>query len=124
MVNHELLRDEGILIIRPEGSLEASDFQKIAQEIDPYIEANGKLHGVMIDAEAFPGWKGSILVGSLNPGLLVRLTLGHDQVAHEERYLGDLRERIREVQQGPDGFLYLLTDSSNGRILRLSLPAQ
>ena|SRR5215475_15328403 len=57
MLNHELLRDEGILIIRPEGSLEASDFQAIAQEIDPYIEAHGKLHGLMIDAPAFPGWK-------------------------------------------------------------------
>ena len=57
MVTHELLRDEGILIIRPEGSLEASDFQRIAEEVDPYIEANGKLQGVMIDAEAFPGWK-------------------------------------------------------------------
>src|SRR5262245_2466240 len=57
MVNYELDREEGILIIRPEGSLEASDFQKIAQEVDPYIEANGKLHGVMIDAESFPGWK-------------------------------------------------------------------
>lgn len=57
MVNHELLRDEGILVIRPEGSLEASDFQTIAQEIDPYIEAHGKLHGLMIDAAAFPGWK-------------------------------------------------------------------
>ena len=57
MVNYELLRDEGILIIRPEGSLEASDFQKIAQDVDPYIEANGKLRGVMIDAESFPGWK-------------------------------------------------------------------
>ena len=57
MVNHELLRDEGILIIRPEGSLEASDFQAIAQEIDPYIEAHGKLHGLLIDAAAFPGWK-------------------------------------------------------------------
>ena len=57
MVNHELLRDEGILIIRPEGSLEASDFQRIAEEVDPYIEATGRLHGVMIDAESFPGWK-------------------------------------------------------------------
>lgn len=88
---------------------------------DPVIAPSGM---VFYTGEAFPGWKGSILVGSLNPGLLVRLTLEHDQVAHEERYLGDLRERIREVQQGPDGFLYLLTDSSNGRILRLSLPAQ
>jgi hypothetical protein len=57
MVNRELLRDDGILILRPEASLEASDFQRIAQEIDPYIEANGKLRGVLIDAKAFPGWK-------------------------------------------------------------------
>ena len=57
MVDHELRRDEGILVMRPKGSLEAADFQKIAQEIDPYIEANGKLQGVLIDAESFPGWK-------------------------------------------------------------------
>ena len=57
MVDYELLRSEGILVIRPKASLEATDFQKIAQEVDPYIEANGKLHGVMIDAESFPGWK-------------------------------------------------------------------
>ena len=57
MVEHELLQADGILVIRPEGSLEASDFQKIAQDVDPYIEANGKLHGVMIDAKSFPGWK-------------------------------------------------------------------
>jgi len=57
MVKHELLGAEGILIIRPQGRLEATDFEKIAQEIDPYIEANGKLNGLLIDAEAFPGWK-------------------------------------------------------------------
>jgi len=56
MLNHELLRREGILIVRPEGRLEATDFQRVSQEIDPYIEANGKLHGLMIDAESFPGW--------------------------------------------------------------------
>ena len=57
MVEHELLRAEGILILRPKGRLEAADFEKLAQEIDPYIEANGKLHGLMLDAEAFPGWE-------------------------------------------------------------------
>jgi len=57
MVHFELLKAEGILIIRPKAPLEATDFQRLAQEIDPYIEANGKLHGVMIDAESFPGWK-------------------------------------------------------------------
>jgi glucose/arabinose dehydrogenase len=86
---------------------------------DPVIAPSGM---VFYTGDAFPGWKGSILVGSLNPGLLVRVTLEQDQVVREERYLGDLHERIREVQQGPDGLLYVLTDSSNGRILRLSLP--
>ena len=57
MVDHELLRDEGILVIRPRDSLEAADFQSIAQQVDPYIEAKGKLDGVLIDAPAFPGWK-------------------------------------------------------------------
>jgi hypothetical protein len=57
MLNHDLVGAEGILILRPEARLEASDFQRLAQEIDPYIEANGKLDGVMIDAESFPGWK-------------------------------------------------------------------
>jgi hypothetical protein len=57
MVDHELRPSEGILIIRPKGRLEASDFEGLAREVDPYIEANGKLHGLMVAAEAFPGWK-------------------------------------------------------------------
>jgi len=57
MIEHELLPTEGLLILRPKGRLEATDFQNVAQEIDPYIEANGKLNGILLDAEAFPGWK-------------------------------------------------------------------
>jgi hypothetical protein len=57
VVECELLRAEGILILRPRDRLEASDFEKVAQEVDPYVEANGKLHGILLDAEAFPGWK-------------------------------------------------------------------
>jgi hypothetical protein len=57
MINHKLLQMEGILILTPEAPLESADFERLVQEIDPYIEANGKLHGVMIDAESFPGWK-------------------------------------------------------------------
>ena len=57
MVEYELLRTEGILILRPKDRLEAADFEKVAQEIDPYIEANGTLHGILLDAESFPGWK-------------------------------------------------------------------
>jgi hypothetical protein len=57
MVEYELLRSEGFLILHPKARLEAADFEKVAQAIDPYIEANGKLHGLLIDAEAFPGWQ-------------------------------------------------------------------
>src|SRR6186997_201229 len=57
MIEHELHRAEGILILRPAAPLEATDFEKVAQEIDPYIEASGKLHGILLDAESFPGWK-------------------------------------------------------------------
>jgi hypothetical protein len=57
MVEYELQRAEGILILRPQGRLEAADFENLAREVDPYIEANGKLHGLLLDAEAFPGWQ-------------------------------------------------------------------
>ena len=57
MINHELLKAEGILILAPEAPLESTDFEGLAREIDPFIETNGKLHGVMIDAKSFPGWK-------------------------------------------------------------------
>lgn len=70
--------------------------------------------------EAFPGWKGSLFIGSLRPGLLVRLTLAGGRVTREERYLADLRERIRDVRQGRDGLLYLLADSRAGRVLRVA----
>jgi glucose/arabinose dehydrogenase len=83
---------------------------------DPVIAPSGM---TFYTGNAFPAWKGSILVGSLKPGLLVRLTLENGRVAREERVLGDLGERIRDVRQGPDGHPYLLTDSSNGRILRV-----
>jgi hypothetical protein len=67
MVEYELLKSDGILVIRPKSSLEAGDFQRITQEVDPYIEANGKLRGVLIDAEHFPGWKDfAALVAHLN----------------------------------------------------------
>jgi hypothetical protein len=57
MVEHELKQAEGILILRPKGPLEAADFENLARQIDPYIEANGKLQGILLDAESLPGWK-------------------------------------------------------------------
>jgi len=76
-----------------------------------------------ITSDLFKGWKGSLMNGALKFQLLARLELKDDKVVKEERLLQGLRERIRDVRQGPDGALYLLTDNSAGRILRLA-PAQ
>jgi aldose sugar dehydrogenase len=84
---------------------------------DPVIAPSGM---VFYTGDALPGWKGSILIGSLKPGLLVRLTMSAGRVAREERYLAELNERIRDVKQGPDGAVYLLTDRRDGRILRVT----
>jgi len=84
---------------------------------DPVIAPSGM---AFYTGDAFRDWKGSVFVGSMTPGALVRLVLEDGKVAREERYLGDLHERIRDVQQGPDGLLYLVTDNAEGRVLRLS----
>jgi glucose/arabinose dehydrogenase len=84
---------------------------------DPVIAPSGM---IFYRGDVFQDWKGNILIGSLTPGALVRLVMKGNTVAREERYLADLRERIRDVQQGPDGLLYLVTDSSNGRVIRVS----
>ncbi len=83
---------------------------------DPVIAPSGM---AFYTGDAYPGWRGSLFVGSMTPGALVRLVLEQGRVVREERYLGELRERIRDVQQGPDGFLYLVTDNRDGRILRV-----
>jgi len=64
-------------------------------------------------------WQGSLLVGSLKFRYLARLELQGSQVLREEKLLQDFNERIRAVRQGPDGLIYLLTDSANGKLLRL-----
>lgn len=56
MLNFELIRAEGILILKPIGPLESTDFEKLAKEVDPYIIETGKLNGLMIYTKSFPGW--------------------------------------------------------------------
>jgi glucose/arabinose dehydrogenase len=70
--------------------------------------------------DLFPAWKGSIFVGALRGEMLVRLERDGDKITKEERLLQQLHERIRDVRMGPDGALWLLTDNSAGRILRLA----
>jgi hypothetical protein len=57
MLINEVMLDEKILVITPEESLEATDFEMLSEEVDPYIEAMGTLNGLMIYSESFPGWE-------------------------------------------------------------------
>jgi aldose sugar dehydrogenase len=68
----------------------------------------------------FASWRGSLFIGALAGQILVRLELDGHKPVKEERLLQELRERIRDVREGPDGALWLATDSSSGRILRLA----
>jgi len=56
MIAHKLLKDEKILIVTPKGALEKIDFEKLSAIVDPYLEKEGQLKGLMIQTESFPGW--------------------------------------------------------------------
>lgn len=88
---------------------------------DPVIAPSG---AVFYTGDVFSDWRGDLFVGSMNPGGLVRLELRNGRVASETRYLGELKERIRDVRQGSDGLLYLLTDSPRGRVIKVEPAAK
>jgi glucose/arabinose dehydrogenase len=98
-----------------EGSAKAG-MEQPAHYWDPSIAPSGMAY---YDATAIPGWKGSLLVGSLKFGLLARLQLDGGKIVREERLLQGLGDRVRDVRVGPDGLVYLLTDNTDGRILRV-----
>lgn len=81
----------------------------------PVIGASGM---AFYTADLIPAWRGSLLVGGLVAEAVVRLSLAGDRVAAEERI--GIGERVRDVRQGPDGAVWVLTDSPDGRLLRLS----
>ena len=83
---------------------------------DPVIGPSGM---IFYQGDLFPAWKDSLFVGALRDKQLVRLTLDGDRVVGEDRLLTDLNARIREVEQGPDGAIYVATDSAEGKILKL-----
>ena len=72
-----------------------------------------------LTSDRYPGWKGNLFIGALRGEVLLRLELDGRKVVTEHRLLKSLGERIRDVRQGPDGWLYLLTDNRNGRLIRL-----
>jgi glucose/arabinose dehydrogenase len=83
---------------------------------DPSIAPSGM---TFYTGDKFPAWKGNLFVAALKFQLLARLEVEGNRVVKEERLLEGMDERIRDVVQGPDGYLYLLTDEDVGRIRRL-----
>ncbi|MEO8646116.1 PQQ-dependent sugar dehydrogenase [Pseudomonas sp.] len=73
------------------------------------------------DADRFKAWQHNVFIGALVSQELIRLQLDGDKVVHEERLLGELKARIRDVRQGPDGYLYVLTDEDDGALYKVGL---
>ena len=91
----------------------------MAQPIHYWIPSIAPSGMAFYAGDKFPQWRGDLFVGSLKFELLVRLKLDGEKVVKEERLLKGLFGRIRDVRNGPDGYLYLLTDESNGVLARL-----
>lgn len=73
------------------------------------------------DSPTFKAWDHNLFIGALASESLIRLQLDGDKVVHEERLLGELKARIRDVRVGPDGYLYVLTDAKDGALLKVGL---
>ena len=70
--------------------------------------------------QGFPEWQDSLFVGALKAQMLVRLVFEDGQLKQKERLLQKTVGRIRDVRQGPDGAIYVLTDSTRGKLLRVT----
>lgn len=99
---------------------EGSHKPGMQQPIHKWVPSIAPSGMTFYSGDKFPQWQGNLFVGSLKFGLLVRLELKADVVINEERLLNNKYGRIRDVVQGEDGFLYLLTDDTDGKLLKLS----
>ena len=84
---------------------------------DPVIAPSG---AQFYTGDAFPDWRGNLFVGALKDRALVRLRLEGGRVTGEERLLTDRKQRIRDVRQGPDGALYVVTDEASGELWKIA----
>jgi len=84
---------------------------------DPVIGPSG---AQCYTGRVFPEWQGDLFIGGLVAGALARLTLVGDRVGGQEHLFGDRGQRVRDVRQGPDGLVYIVTDDSTGELWRIS----
>ena len=115
MADHRLRR--GVLRQAHPRTTQAPGLEQPVYYWDPVISPGG-LPSI---GQLFPEWKGNFLIGGLSGQALVRLVLENDRVVGEERLLTDRGVRDREVVEGPDGALYLLTDAGDdAKLLKLT----
>lgn len=100
---------------------EATERDGIEKAVTTWVPSIAPSGMAFVTSSRYPGWQGNLLVGALRGQLLARLELDGQKVVREERLLTRRFERLRDVRQGPDGWIYLLTDNSDGRILRLEV---
>lgn len=98
------------------GEPQPGTFQQPVYYWDPVIAPSG---AEWYTGDAFPEWEGNLFVGALRDQRLVRLRIEDGRVTGEEHLLNDRGQRIRDVRQGPDGALYMVTDQENGELWRL-----
>jgi glucose/arabinose dehydrogenase len=91
----------------------------MAQPIHYWVPSIAPSGMAFYTGDRFPAWRGDLFVGALRDQLLVRLKLDGEKVVKEERMLRNTIGRIRDVRNGPDGYIYLLTDESPGVLARL-----
>lgn len=101
----------------PDAVTRKEGFEQPVYYWDPVIAPSG---AQFYTGNAFPAWKGSLFVGALREKRLVRLVLEGDRVKGEEHLLADRGRRIRDVKQGPDGALYVVTDDREGELWRIA----
>ncbi len=98
---------------------EGSAKEGMAQPLHYWVPSISPSGLAFYQGEAFPEWQGDLFTGGLSGQLLARLELDGEQVVAEERLLEGVLGRIRDVREGPDGSLYLLTDAADGKLVRL-----
>jgi aldose sugar dehydrogenase len=100
-----------------DGITAGAGFEQPAYYWDPVIAPSG---AQWYTGDAFPAWRGNLFVGALKDKALVRLVLEGNRVTGEERLLTDRNQRVRDVRQGPDGALYVVTDARNGELWKIT----
>ncbi len=99
------------------GAVTANDgYEQPVYYWDPVIAPSG---AQFYSGTLFPSWQGNFFVGGLKDGVLVRLSIRNNRVVGEEHLLADRDQRIRDVRQGPDGALYVVTDEKSGELWKI-----